>query len=41
MRGDLLQGAGRGPGGCLQARDDPLDVSQALLDGVDPSPKAL
>ena len=40
MRGDLLQ-AGRGPGGCLQARDDPLDVSQALLDGVDTFPKVL
>jgi hypothetical protein len=41
MRGDLLQGAGSGPGGCLQALDDPLDVSQARLDGVEHSPKAL
>ena len=41
MRGDLLQGAGRGQSGCLQAFDDPLDFSQARLEGVDLFPKAV
>jgi hypothetical protein len=41
MRGDLLQGPGRGQSGCLQALDDPLDFSQACLEGVDLLPKAV
>ena len=41
MRGDLLQGAGRGPSGHLQALDDPLDVSQARLEGVELLTKAV
>jgi hypothetical protein len=39
MRGDLLQGAGRGPSGRLQTLNDRLDVSHALLDGVGPFPR--
>ena len=41
MRGDLLQGAGRGPSGRLQALDDPLDVSQARLEGIELLTKAV
>ena len=40
MRGDLLQGAGGGKSGCLQAFDDSLDISHARLEGVDLSPQA-
>jgi hypothetical protein len=41
MGGDLLQGAGRGQSGCLQAFDDPLDFSQARLEGVELLTKAV
>ena len=41
MRGDLLQGAGRAPSGRLQALDDPLDVSQARLEGIELLTKAV
>jgi hypothetical protein len=41
MRGDLLQGAGRGQSGRLQAFDDPLDFSQARLEGVELLTKAV
>jgi hypothetical protein len=41
MRGDLLQGAGRVQSGGLQAFDDPLDFSQARLEGIELLPKAV